>query len=76
MVVVIGVAIAFSSAGCTRFCTGHDDRARPLSGELGLPGDDAPGGDAGVTAIEAEPDAAHKHCDVVLAEAGVCARRA
>ena len=73
---VMGMTLALRGAGATRRQTRLQRRQLRVRVRVGLTANDAPGVDAGVGAVEAEPDAASQRGDVWLGEAGVGADRA
>ena len=64
MLVVVRVALAFRGAGATGGQARVERPALRVGVGLGLAADDAPGVDARVRAVEAEPDAANQCFDV------------
>src|SRR5436309_9095144 len=76
VLVVGGVLVALLCARPTGCCAGLDLRAEDAEVRLGLPDEDAAGGLAGVSAVEAESHAADQLRHVRLCEVGVGAARA
>src|SRR4051794_35254005 len=73
---VMRVTLALGGAGATRGQACLKRRELRVRVRVGLAAEDAPGVNAGVCAIEAEPDAASQRFDIGLGEARVGADRA
>lgn len=71
MLMVMGMPLALFSAEATSGRAGLKGRSHLLRVELCLARHNTTGRDARVTAIQAEPDASKKRCDIVLTEAGI-----
>src|SRR3954467_1492668 len=73
---VVRVTLALGGAGATRRQACLERRTLRVRIRVGLAAEDAPGVNAGVGAVEAEPDAASQRFDIRLGEARVGADRA
>jgi hypothetical protein len=74
MVMRVTLALGGAGATCGQAC--HERRALRVRVRVGLAAEDAPGVNARVGAIQAEPDAASQRFDIGLGEARVRADRA
>jgi hypothetical protein len=76
VLVLLRVPLTLIATLSTRFDACLESNAGDFRHEFGLPGEDATGRDADVTAVVAQRDASDHRLDIGLAEVGVGAGRA